>query len=116
MPGPATGTGGDDPAPAATEPAWLSVPVGDAGRDGGGGTETPIELSGTPIAFSGGAFAWAVPGAVLAVPGLLVLLAIGLQVLAGAVWLPVARRRLGASGARGAVRSAPAATRQIGGG
>ena len=70
------------------------------GDSGGSGAGQGVELSGTSLVFSGGVFEWAVPGVVLAVPGLLVLLAVGLQVVAGAVWLPVARRRLGAFGVR----------------
>jgi len=35
---------------------------------------------------------WLVPGAVIAGPGLLVLLWLAIQVLAGMVWLPAARR------------------------
>ena len=38
------------------------------------------------------------PMLVLTVPGLLVVLAVGLQILAGAVWIPVIRRRLGGDG------------------
>jgi hypothetical protein len=38
---------------------------------------------------------------VLVVPGLLVVLAIGLQVVAGAAWLPLVRRRLGGLPGRG---------------
>ena len=40
---------------------------------------------------------WAVPALVLTVPGLL-LIAIAVQLFAGALWLPVARRWLGAFG------------------
>ena len=42
--------------------------------------------------------AWAVPGLALTVPGLLLLLAILAQVAAGAAWLPIVRRKLGAFG------------------
>jgi hypothetical protein len=41
---------------------------------------------------------WAVPGVVLAVPGLLLILAVLAQVLGGALWIPVARRRIGSFG------------------
>jgi hypothetical protein len=71
-------------------PRELTVPVGGSGTGAGA-----VELAAAPISFSGGAFAWAVPGMVLAVPGLLVVLAVSLQVIAGAAWLPVVRRRLG---------------------
>ena len=47
----------------------------------------------------GDGFEWAVPGLVLSVPGLLiVLLAIGFQLLGAAAWLPIVRRRIGAFG------------------
>ena len=72
------------------QPPELTVPMGNDGSAAGA-----VDLAAAPIAFSGGAFTWAVPGMVLAVPGLLVVLAVGLQVIAGAAWLPVVRRRLG---------------------
>lgn len=42
-----------------------------------------------------GAAVWFVPAAVLGVPGALIVLLVVLQVLGGAVWLPVVRRSLG---------------------
>jgi hypothetical protein len=47
-------------------------------------------------AFDG--FDWAVPALTLSVPGLLLMLAVLAQLTAGAIWLPVARRWLGAFG------------------
>jgi hypothetical protein len=41
---------------------------------------------------------WAVPALTLTVPGLLVMLAVLAQLSAGAIWLPVVRRWLGAFG------------------
>ena len=40
----------------------------------------------------GGLQLWLVPGAVIAGPGLLVLIWLAIQVVAGMVWLPAARR------------------------
>jgi hypothetical protein len=53
----------------------------------------------------GDGFEWAVPGLVLSVPGLvIVLLAIGVQLLGAAAWLPIVRRRIGAFGFGGRMR------------
>jgi hypothetical protein len=52
------------------------------------------------VSFTGQLFAWVVPGLLLSVPGLLVLLAVLVQLMVGAAWLPVVRRRLGAFGFR----------------
>jgi hypothetical protein len=38
---------------------------------------------------------WAVPSLVLTVPGLLLVLAVLAQIVAGAAWLPVVRRKVG---------------------
>jgi len=45
-----------------------------------------------------GGLDWAVPALAMSVPGLLLILAILAQLSAGAVWLPIVRRRLGAFG------------------
>ena len=45
-----------------------------------------------------GPLIWAVPGLVLAVPGLVLILAVIAQVVGGAIWLPVVRRRVGSFG------------------
>jgi hypothetical protein len=41
-----------------------------------------------------------VPSLVLGVPGILLIVAVGAQVLGGAVWIPVVRRWLGGLGVR----------------
>ena len=41
---------------------------------------------------------WAVPALTLTVPGLLLMLAVVAQLSTGAVWLPIARRWMGAFG------------------
>ena len=103
----------DSPSP--TEDAESATPAGVViGPDGGsggpprdtlviqraptGGTSSDsVTLdAGLAAAFDG--FTWQVPMLVLTVPGLLVVLAVGLQILAGAVWIPVMRRRLGGDG------------------
>jgi hypothetical protein len=113
-PGPSAGTQPPPrPSPRASSPALaagrpdggspppqLTIPISPGGVAGDGADTGGVGLSSTSLAFSGGVFAWAVPGAVLAVPGMVVVLAVGLQVLAGAVWLPIARRRLGTFGVR----------------
>jgi hypothetical protein len=38
---------------------------------------------------------WAVPSLVLTVPGLLLVVAVLAQIVAGAAWLPVVRRKVG---------------------
>jgi hypothetical protein len=53
--------------------------------------------AGVAVALDGPA--WQVPALVISVPGVLVVVAVGLQVLGGLAWLPVAWRRLGGSGA-----------------
>jgi hypothetical protein len=60
--------------------------------------------SGPSVAFDAGmaaafdGFAWQVPALVLSVPGLLVVVAVGLQVIGALAWLPLVRRRLGGDG------------------
>jgi hypothetical protein len=58
----------------------------------GGG---PISFNGATLGFAGQLFAWVVPGLLLTVPGLLVVVAVQFQILGGAAWLPVVRRRVG---------------------
>jgi hypothetical protein len=43
---------------------------------------------------------WAVPSLVLGVPGILLVLAVGAQVLGGALWVPIVRRGLRGVGVR----------------
>jgi hypothetical protein len=93
-----------DEAPTGTPaPPGAGLLMPDAGPgDGGSGAAAPaIRLtSGFDTPFGEG-FAWAVPGLVLTVPGLLIVLAaIGAQLLGAFAWLPVVRRRIGAFGLR----------------
>jgi hypothetical protein len=85
----------DDPSPSAD--AGLAMPAGPTGPSSGG--TPPITLTSGFETPMGDGFEWAVPGLVLSVPGLLiVLLAIGVQLLGAAAWLPIVRRRIGAFG------------------
>ncbi len=52
-------------------------------------------LSIQAISFDGSDFQWLVPAAALSVPGLLIVAAVALQMVGGAVWIPIVRRRLG---------------------
>jgi hypothetical protein len=105
----------ENPSPSDPTPASIGSPVppsepGTAGGAGGGSAGPPIDTSGfgigggqpAPFGLLDGGVAfegleWAVPALVLTVPGLL-LIAIAVQLFAGALWLPVARRWLGAFG------------------
>jgi outer membrane biosynthesis protein TonB len=51
-----------------------------------------------PLTFDGTAFEWVVPGLVATTPGFFVILALLAQTANAALWLPVARRRVGAFG------------------
>jgi hypothetical protein len=51
---------------------------------------------------------WAVPALTLTVPGLLLMLAVLAQLTAGAIWLPIARRWMGAFGSGRRRRRRPA--------
>ncbi len=66
----------------------------------GGGTDDlgglTTDLTGS-IGF-GDVFLWIVPGLTLTVPGLLIVLIVAAQAVGGAVWLPLARRRIGEFG------------------
>jgi hypothetical protein len=73
------------------------MPAGPTGPSSGG--TPPITLTSGFETPMGDGFEWAVPGLVLSVPGLLiVLLAIAVQLLGAAAWLPIVRRRIGAFG------------------
>ena len=64
---------------------------------GGDGPEAIVPVVGAEFAgFEG--IDWAVPALTLTVPGLLLMLAVLAQLTMGAIWLPVARRWLGAFG------------------
>jgi hypothetical protein len=65
--------------------------AGEAGR-GGGIPVVGAELVGFDT------IDWAVPALTLTVPGLLLMLAVLSQLSAGAIWLPIARRWMGAFG------------------
>ena len=64
----------------------------------GGGS---VNFDGASLGFAGQLFAWVVPGLLLTVPGLIVIVAVLFQILGGAAWLPVVRRRLGGGEPRG---------------
>jgi hypothetical protein len=51
-----------------------------------------------PLTFDESAFEWVVPGLVATTPGFFVILAMLAQTANAALWLPVARRRVGAFG------------------
>jgi hypothetical protein len=81
------------------------MPAGPTGPSSG--EAPPITLTSGFDTPMGDGFEWAVPGLVLSVPGLLiVLLAIGVQLLGAAAWLPIVRRRIGAFGFGRRVRRA----------
>jgi len=129
-PPPTGGTSSPDATPAGSEPTASSAPGDDPTEstvplgaallmpgaspgDGGSGAAAPaIRLtSGFDTPFGEG-FAWAVPGLVLTVPGLLIVLAaIGAQLLGAFAWLPVVRRRIGAFGLRRRTVAEPAGDR-----
>jgi hypothetical protein len=64
---------------------------------GGDGPRPLVPLVGAAFAGFDG-IDWAVPALTLTVPGLLLMLAVLAQLTAGAIWLPVVRRWLGAFG------------------
>ena len=104
------------PAPSPSEASIAEpsgLPGGAAGGSSGGGAGPPgsgnayvVGIEEAPqsldAVLTGAALArldhieWAVPGLALTVPGLLLLLAILAQVAAGAAWLPLVRRKVGA--------------------
>jgi hypothetical protein len=51
-----------------------------------------------PLTFDESTFVWVVPGLVATTPGFFVILALLAQTANAALWLPVARRRVGAFG------------------
>jgi hypothetical protein len=69
------------------------------GSIAGGGPNSPDVTFGSlgPLTFP---FEWLIPGLVVSGPGLLILIAIGAQLLAGAAWLPLVRREVGDFGLR----------------
>jgi len=105
--GSSSGSGGSGAPPGSTASAsTMPSPSADAGLVMPAGPTGPSSGEAPPITLTSGfdtpmgdGFEWAVPGLVLSVPGLLiVLLAIGVQLLGAAAWLPIVRRRIGAFG------------------
>ena len=85
----------------------LALPGGEAGS---GGAAVPVGGMGGAVSTAldslpGGLAVWAFPAFVMSVPGLLLLLAIGAQAIGAMAWLPVVRRRLGASDERKTTRT-----------
>jgi hypothetical protein len=90
-------TANASPMPSPSADAGLAMPAGPTDPSSGGAP--PITLTSGFETPMGGGFEWAVPGLVLSVPGLLiVLLAIGVQLVGAIAWLPIVRRRIGAFG------------------
>jgi len=79
------------------------------GSTAGGGPNSPDVTFGSlgPLSFS---FEWLIPSLVVSGPGLVILIAIGAQLLAGAAWLPLVRRDVGDFGF-GSRRRGPRRTR-----
>jgi hypothetical protein len=100
---------GTRPIPSPTADSGLAMPAGPTGPSSGG--TPPITLTSGFETPMGDGFEWAVPGLVLSVPGLLiVLLAIAVQLLGAAAWLPIVRRRVGAFGLGRRVRRSTTGT------
>ena len=79
------------------------------GSTAGGGPNSSDVTFGSlgPLSFS---FEWLIPSLVVSGPGLVILIAIGAQLLAGAAWLPLVRRDVGDFGF-GSRRRGPRRTR-----
>jgi hypothetical protein len=89
------GNGGPQPTVAIGRPATAlrdEIGLAHVATDGATGPSVAFD-AGMAAAFDG--FAWQVPALVLSVPGLLVVFAVGLQVLGALAWVPLVRRRLG---------------------
>ena len=97
---------GDGPGPGPDESSSPVAGGGAAPGSAGGGR--PLEIGGDggdsivsllDAGFVGlDDFDWAVPALTLTVPGILLIIAVLAQVSAGALWLPLIRRWLGAFG------------------
>jgi hypothetical protein len=90
--------GGAGPGGAAGDPAPFSV-----GPAAGSDDDPPIavaDFGSLGLVGLDSIADWAVPSLVLGVPGILLIVAVGAQVLGGAVWIPVVRRWLGGLGVR----------------
>jgi VCBS repeat-containing protein len=91
---PTSATGGS-PGPAAfgsTDRFVVGPPGGSATAGIDFGSLSPA------LAGFGGLLEWAVPGLVMSVPGLLLVVAIGAQVVGASAWIPIIRRSLGVFG------------------
>ena len=86
------GSGLDEPGEGDSTTSQFEV-----GGDRGVRSGAEVDLSFAAIGGLG-PLTWAVPGLVLAVPGLVLILAVLAQVVGGALWLPIVRRRIGAFG------------------
>jgi hypothetical protein len=110
------------PTPTANGGASDAPGVGSGGTGaGGGGTGLgaapgdrfvlpPIDPSGIDAIIDGsfngfGGIEWAVPAFALGVPGFLLMIAVAIQTIVGAAWLPFVRRWLGGFGVRRRERS-----------
>jgi hypothetical protein len=100
-PGGGASSGGEGTAPAGPP---LTSPFEVAGPPGGRVDLQRIDVGGTGLAIE-----WVVPTLVVTVPGILLMLAILAQGAGALMWLPYARRTLGADRRR---RRAPARTRR----
>ena len=89
----------------------LTLPGGDGG--GGRGARPVVELDSTIASalVELGLLGFTVPAIALGVPGFLVLVVVGLQVLGGGAWLPVARRSLSRSKLEGRAGRRPGGSR-----
>jgi hypothetical protein len=92
------GVGGAGPGGAAGDPAPFSV--GPAAGSDDGPPIAVADLGALGLVGLDSIADWAVPSLVLGVPGILLIVAVGAQVLGGAVWIPVVRRWLGGLGVR----------------
>jgi hypothetical protein len=89
----ATGPGADGTGSGTSESARRAV----GGLTVGVGDVAPFGLADLGLGTFGG-LDWAIPALAMTVPGLLLILAVLAQLTAGALWLPVVRRRLGSFG------------------
>ena len=84
--------GGEDPDQPGED---FNVP----GIDNGERVENVVFTGADVFAPFAGDFEWIVPGLILTIPGVLLIIIVGLQALGAMVWFPLARRRIGGSGA-----------------
>ena len=97
----ATGAGSTHPSSTPPPAAGLTLPGAQPGFAIGSGPEADsMVLVSSSLDLVGQLSAWVVPGLAMMAPGLLVLLAVLLQVVGGAGWLPVVRRHVGDLGFR----------------